>query len=77
MVMVSQAITAIGQMIAMARNDNPTKVAGSDKFLPAPPVMLDGYAKADPPTWKMLPVKVDVPKLGVWNKRNYTNAGNW
>jgi hypothetical protein len=25
--------------------------------------MLDGYSKADPPTWKMLLFKVDIPKL--------------
>ncbi len=25
--------------------------------------MLEGYAKADPPTRKMLPVEADVPKL--------------
>jgi hypothetical protein len=54
---------AVGQMIALARNDNPTKVNGSDKFLPALQVMLDGYSKSDPPTRKMLPVKADVPNL--------------
>jgi hypothetical protein len=54
---------AIGQTIALARNDNPTKVNGSDKFLPALQVMFDGYSKSDPPTRKMLPVKSDVPKL--------------
>ncbi len=58
---VSQAITAIGQTIALARNKNPTKVTGSDKFLPSLQVMLEGYAKADPPTQKMLPVEADVP----------------
>jgi hypothetical protein len=60
---VSQAITAIGQTIVLARNDYPTNVNGSDKFLPALQVMLDGYSKSDPPTRKMLPVKADVPKL--------------
>jgi hypothetical protein len=50
-------------MITLARNDNPTKVNGSDKFLLALQVMLDGYSKADPPTQKMLPVKADVTKL--------------
>ncbi len=60
---VSQAITAIGQTITLARNDNPTKVNGSDNFLPALQVMLDGYSKSDPPTWKMLPVEADVPNL--------------
>ncbi len=60
---VSQAITAIGQTIALARNDNPTKVNGYDKSLPALQVMLNSYSKADPPTRKMLPVEADIPKL--------------
>jgi hypothetical protein len=50
-------------MIALARNNNPTKVNSLDKFLPALQVILDGYSKSDPPTQKMLPVKSDVPKL--------------
>ncbi len=50
-------------MIALACNNNPTKVNGSDKFLPALQVMLDGYSKLDPPTRKMLPVEADVSKL--------------
>ena len=60
---VSQAITAIGQTIVLARNVNPTKVMGSDKFLPAIQVVLDGYSKTDPPTNKKLPVEADVPEL--------------
>ncbi len=34
-----------------------------DKFLPALQVMLNGYAKTDPPTQKMLPVELDIPEL--------------
>ncbi len=60
---VSQAITAIGQTIEMARNVNPTKIMGADKFLPAVQVLLDGYGKTDPPTNKKLPVESDVPEL--------------
>jgi hypothetical protein len=60
---VSQAITVVGQTIVLAHNDNPTKVNGSDKFLPALQVMLDGYSKSDPPTRKMLPVEAYVPNL--------------
>jgi hypothetical protein len=60
---VTGAITAVGQMIALACNKNPTKVLGSDKFLPALQIMLDGYTKADPPTQKKFPVKADVPEL--------------
>jgi hypothetical protein len=39
---VSQAIMAIGQTIALARNENTTKVTGSNKFLPSLQVMLEG-----------------------------------
>jgi hypothetical protein len=71
--MVSQAITAIGQTIPLARNDNPTKVNGSDNFFPALQVMLNGYSKLDPPTRKMLPVKSDIPELLV--KMGYSKSG--
>jgi hypothetical protein len=54
---------AVGQTIALACNENPTKILGSEKFLPALQIMLDGYTKADPPTQKKLPVEADVPKL--------------
>ncbi len=37
---VTGAITAIGQMIAMARNKNLTKVTGSEKFLQGLKVMI-------------------------------------
>jgi hypothetical protein len=50
-------------MIDLACNYNPTKVTGSEKFVPALQVMLDGYSKLDPPTRKMLPIKADVPNL--------------
>jgi len=70
---VSQAITAIGQTIVLARNVNPTKVMGSDKFLPAIQVVLDGYSKTDPPTNKKLPVEADVPELLI----NLGYGKNW
>ncbi len=60
---VCGAITAIGQTIAMACNDNPTKVVGLEKFLPALLVMIEVYSKEDPLPRKMLPVEVDVPEL--------------
>ncbi len=50
-------------MITLACNEDPTKVIGSKKYLPALQIMLDGYTKADPPTQKKLPVKADVPEL--------------
>jgi hypothetical protein len=59
---VTGAITAIG---AFACNDNPTKVIGSETFLLAILVMIDGYTKADQPTKKMLPVEADVLELMV------------
>jgi hypothetical protein len=64
---------AIGQTISLACNNNPTKIAGSDKFIPAIQVMIDGYTKADPPTKKMLPVEANVPKLLV--KMGYDKSG--
>jgi hypothetical protein len=54
---------AIGQVIALATNTNPTKVVGSDKLLPRLQQMLDGFRKADPPTTKQLPVEADVPEF--------------
>ncbi len=49
---VTGAITAVCQTIALACNENPTKILGSKTFLPALQIMLDGYMKADPPTQK-------------------------
>jgi hypothetical protein len=60
---VTGAITAVGQTISMAVGDNQTKVLGSDKFLPALQIMIEGYAKDDPPMRKMLPIESDVPEL--------------
>jgi hypothetical protein len=61
-------------MIALACNNNPTKVEGSDKFLPALQVMIEGYNKQDPPTKKMLPVKANVPELLV--EMGYGKSGS-
>jgi hypothetical protein len=71
--MVTSAITAIGQTITLACNTNPTKVEGSDKFLPALQVMIEGYNKQDPPTKKMLPAKANVPELLV--EMGYSKSG--
>ena len=60
---VSQAVTAIGQTIKMARNVNPTKKTGADKFLPAVQVLLNEYGKTDLPTNKKLPIESDIPEL--------------
>ena len=70
---VTSAITAVGQTISMAVGDNPTKVLGSDKFLPALQIMIEGYAKDDPPTRKMLPIESDVPELLV--ELGYSTSG--
>jgi hypothetical protein len=56
-------MTAIGQKIVMDTNTNPTKITGSNKFLPCLQELLDGYCREDPPTKKKLPVEVDVPEL--------------
>jgi hypothetical protein len=58
----------------LACKENPTKILGSEKFLPALQIMLDGYTKADPPTQKKLPVETDVPKLLV--KMGYGKLGS-
>jgi hypothetical protein len=47
----------------MATGKNPTKIAGSDKFLLQLQIQLAGYGKADPPTQKKPPVEADVPEL--------------
>jgi hypothetical protein len=60
---VSSALTAIGQMVALACNSNPMKVVGSECLLPGLQVMLDGYQKGDPPNQKKLPVQADIPEL--------------
>jgi hypothetical protein len=60
---VSTALKAVGQTIALACDSNPTKVTGSERFLPCLQIMLDGYHKVDPPTKKVLPVQGDVPEL--------------
>ncbi len=70
---VTGALTAIGQTISMAIGNNPTKVIGSDKFLPALQIMIEGYAKADPPTHKMLPIESDVPELLI--EMGYSKSG--
>jgi len=70
---VTGAITAVGQTISLAIGHNPTKVIGSDKFLPALQVMIDGFAKEDPPTRKILPDESDVPELLV--EMGYSKSG--
>jgi hypothetical protein len=64
----------IGQMIALACNNNRTKVTRSKNFPPVIQIMINGYTKADPPTKKILPVKADVPKLLI--EMGYTNSGS-
>ncbi len=57
----------------MAIGTNPTKLLGSDKFLPAIQIMIEGYEKEDPPTRKMLPIETDVPQLLV--EMGYSTSG--
>ena len=47
----------------MAVGNNPTKIIGSEKFLPALQIMIEGYDKEDPPTRKMLLIETDVPQF--------------
>ncbi len=60
---VSSALTVVGQTIALACNDNPIKINGSDKLLSRLQIMLNGYGKEDPATIKKIPVQADVPEL--------------
>ena len=60
---VSTALTAVGQAISVATGRNPTKVEGSDKFLPRLAETLEGWGKEDPATKKKLPVEADVPEF--------------
>ncbi len=57
------ALTAVGQEIALACGENPTKVIGSEKLLPQLQQTYDGWRKEDPATTKQLPVEANVPKL--------------
>ncbi len=57
------ALTVVGQEIALAYGDNPTKVTGNKKLLPQLSQIYDGWRKEDPPTTKQLPVKANVPEL--------------
>jgi hypothetical protein len=54
---------AVGQEIALACGENPTKLIGSDKLLPRLQQTYDGWQKEDPATTKQLPVEADVPNL--------------
>jgi hypothetical protein len=60
---VSSAITAIGQKIVLDTNNNPTKVMGSDKFLPGLQIILDGYRIEDPCMKEKLLVEANVSEL--------------
>ncbi len=57
------ALTAVGQEIALACGDNPTKVTGSNKLLPWLAQIYNGWRKEDPPTTKQLPVEAGIPEL--------------
>ena len=59
---VCKAITAIGQTIAMAHGENPTKTLGLEKFFPCLQQCIDGYRKQDPVSQKKLPVEADMPE---------------
>ena len=59
---VSSALTAIGKKISLARNVNPLKIVGSDKFIPRIQETLEGWSKDDPATVKKLPVEADMPE---------------
>jgi hypothetical protein len=59
---VCTAITAIGQTIAMANGENPTKMLGLEKFFLRLQQCIKGYRKQDPVSQMKLPVEADIPK---------------
>ena len=54
---------SVGQEIALACGENPTKLEWSDKCLPRLQQMYDRWRKEDPATNKQLPIEADVPEL--------------
>ena len=59
---VTGAITAVGKMIALAHQINPTKMPHSEKLLPRLQEMLAGFCKAYSATNNKSPVEVEVPE---------------
>ena len=59
-------LSSIGKEIALVYEHDPTKIRGSDKFVPWIQETLDGWAKDNPPTMKKLLVEVDVPEQILW-----------
>ncbi len=57
------ALMAVGQEIALACRENPTKVTGSKKLLTRLQQIYNGRHKEDPPRTKQLPVEAKVPEL--------------
>ena len=68
---VTGAITVIGQTIALACNKNPTKGLGSEKFLPALQIMLDGYKETPGGSRCTQTPSQD----GLWENRLHSNTG--
>jgi hypothetical protein len=60
---VCSALMSVGQTIALAHKNNPTKLEGSDRFISGLQQVLDGYGKEDPVLLKKLPVEADVPEF--------------
>ncbi len=58
---VTTALSAIGATISLVFDNNPTKVWGTNHFLPQISQMLDGWKRKDPTTQKKLPIEVDIP----------------
>jgi len=77
---VSSAIMAVGQTIALACDSNPTKVVGSERLLPRLQIMLDGYRKVGPATRKESPRPIQRPRTpcqnGVPTRDNSTPSSN-
>ena len=60
---VSQALSAVNTTIALAIDEQPFKVKGSNSFIPLLAQTLNGWDKQDPGVKKKMPVEADVPEL--------------
>ena len=59
---VSGANTAVAMNISLVQNEDLTKLAGRDTYVPRLWQMLDGFKKDDPPTVKKIPCTINLPE---------------
>ena len=62
-VTVSGALSAVGTMVALAYEGNPTMAQGEKYLVPRFAQMMEGWRKEDPPTKKKIPMGIDLPEF--------------